>query len=428
MLMRTRKPGLLVAAASILLLTPFSQALADDDAKINVMTQNQYLGADLAPIVSAGDNPDLFNSAVIAALQSISANNYPERVNALAKTIAKKKPHIVALQEMWSFGCIPTSPTIADPCGLFGPAFNDHLTATLAALNEHGANYYEAATVQNLTIVDVGFPVPGIPVFLDLNLDPDIFVTVIDRDVILARGDVMTTPVTYACVWPSQDGCNFDIVASASLGGNPLRIERGFVAVDAVVKGDSYRVVNTHLEVRFPDPENLQSRIVQSIQATELLGTLAYQPGPPGSRLLLLGDINSDPNDPYPSEESGPFLTPYQQFVTGLTFDATQFPLDFNDVWTLQRKQKPGLTCCEAPDLRNETSIHERRVDMIFSESSPDKVKAKVLNTRPKDKTESGLWPSDHAPVVAKLRFDDEDSDDDDSDDKGKGRERGNDD
>ena len=404
---------IVISGAVTFLFTSPDFALADDDdAKIKVMTQNQYLGADLAPIVAAPD-PGAFNSAVIAALQSIAANNYPERVQALAQTIVDKSPHLVALQEMWSFGCTPTSLTIPDPCGLFGPAFNNHLAATLAALNELGGNYSEAATVQNLTIESVGFPVPGVPVFLDLDLQPDIFVTVIDRDVILARGDVMATPVTYACPKPSLDGCNFEFVAGTSIGGVPLNIERGFVAVDAVVKGNAYRFVNTHLEVRFPDPENLLSRIFQSVQATELLGTLAFQPGPPGSRLLVLGDINSDPDDPYPSPESGPFLTPYQQFVTGLTWDGVPLPEAYNDVWTLRRKQAPGLTCCEAPDLRNETSIHERRVDMIFSLSSPDKGKAKVLNTKPEDKTASGLWPSDHATVHAKLKFDDDDSDSD---------------
>lgn len=408
---KTSLNALIVMAGAIaFLFTTPDLALANaDDAKIKVMTQNQFVGANLAPIVAAPD-PGAFNSAVIVALQSIAANNYPERVQALAQTIVDTSPHLVALQEMWSFGCTPTSPTIPDPCGLFGPAFNNHLAATLAALNELGGDYYEAATVQNLTIESVGFPVPGVPVFLDLvDLVPDIFVTVIDRDVILARRDVVATPVTYACPKPSLDGCNFEFVASTSIGGIPLNIERGFVAVDAVVKGNAYRFVNTHLDIRFPDPENLFSRIFQSVQATELLGTLAFQPGPPGSRLLVLGDINSDPDDPYPSAESGPFLTPYQQFVLGLTFDAAPLPAAFNDVWILQRTETPGLTCCEAPDLRNETSIHERRVDMIFSMSSPENVKVKVLNTKPEDKTASGLWPSDHATVHAKLKFDDDD-------------------
>jgi hypothetical protein len=77
----------------------------------------------------------------------------------------------------------------------------------------------------------------------------------------------------------------------------------------------------------------------------------------------------------------------------------------YNDVWTLQRKQKPGLTCCEAADLRNAVSNHDRRVDMIFSLSVPKKVKAKVLNTKRKGKKASGLWPSDHATVTAKIEF-----------------------
>ena len=386
-------------------ISPIAQA--DGDAKIKVMTQNQYLGADLAPIVSATD-PVEFNAAVIGALQWIAANDYPGRVQALAQTIVDEKPHVVALQEVWSFSCIPTSPTIPDPCGLFGPAFNDHLSATLTALDDLGDDYYEAATVQNLTIQSLGFPVPGVPVFLDPDPNPDIFVTVIDRDVILVRGNLAATPVTYACPKPSVDGCNYQFVAGTSVGGVPLNIERGFVGVDVVVKGNAYRVVNTHLEVRFPDPDNLFSRIFQSVQATELLGTLAFQPGPPGSRLLLLGDINSDPNDPYPSAESGPFLTPYQQFVSGITFDGAALPIALNDVWTLRGQQMPGFTCCEAEDLRNETSVHERRVDIIFSESLPEKVKAEVLNTEPEDRTASGLWPSDHASVLAKLQYDDD--------------------
>lgn len=402
------KTVILIAGAVAFALTTSDLALAGSkDAKIKVMTQNQYLGADLAPIVGA-PNASAFNSAVIGALQSIAANDYPERVQALAQTIADKSPHLVALQEVWSFGCTPTSSTIPDPCGLFGPAFNNHLTATLEALDDIGADYYVAATVQNLTIEAFGFPVPGVPVFLDLvDLQPDIFVTVIDRDVILARGDVEATPVAYACTKPSLDGCNFEFVATTNIGDVPLNIERGFVAVDAIVKGNNYRFVNTHLEVRFPDPSDLRSRIFQSIQATELLGYLATQPGPTAGELLLLGDINSDPIDPYPSPESGPFLTPYQQFVSGWTWDGgVKLPVAFNDVWTLQRKQAPGLTCCEAADLRNETSINERRVDVIFSAALPDTVKAKVLNTKPEDKTVSGLWPSDHASVYAKIRYD----------------------
>jgi endonuclease/exonuclease/phosphatase family metal-dependent hydrolase len=382
-------------------------AIAGGVSTVRVMTQNQYLGADLTPIVAAG-NFDEFNDAVITALGEVAANNYPERVQSLAATIAGRSPHLVGLQEMFAFGCTPVSFTIPDPCALFGPAFNDHAAATVAALQGMGADYSAVATVKNLSLDFVfpgpteGFGVPGIPVFLDLDLLPDIFVTVIDRDVILARGDVSATPVTFACAKPSVDGCNFVNVAPIEVAGVPINIERGFVAVDATIKGDAFRFVNTHLEVRFPDPADPLSMGLQALQSTELLSTLTLNPEPAGSRVVLVGDFNSDPGDLPPV----PFFTPYQQIVTGRAIDGTPIAAPFSDTWLLRPQDEPGLTCCEDGDLLNATSEHVRRVDIIFSKSLPDNVNAsKVLNTSPDDKTPSGLWPSDHASVDAMLKF-----------------------
>ena len=71
-------------------------AVAAGNSKVRVMTQNQYLGADLTPIIAAGD-PLEFNAAVIVALGEVAANNYPERVQSLAATIAERSPHLVVL-------------------------------------------------------------------------------------------------------------------------------------------------------------------------------------------------------------------------------------------------------------------------------------------------------------------------------------------
>jgi endonuclease/exonuclease/phosphatase family metal-dependent hydrolase len=396
-----------LATFSALVILSGPPAIAGGISKVRVMTQNQYLGADLTPIVAA-ETPAEFNDAVITALSEVAANNYPERVQSLAATIAGRSPHLVGLQEMFAFGCTPVSLTIPDPCALFGPAFNDHVGATVAALQGMGADYHVAATVQNLSL-DFIFPGPtavfntaGIPVFLDFDPLPDIFVTVIDRDVILARGDVAADPVTFACAKPSVDGCNFVNVAETSVAGIPINIERGFVAVDATIKGDSYRFVNTHLEVRFPDPDNPLSMGLQALQSTELLAALTLNPEPADSRVVLVGDFNSDPND----EPPAPFLTPYAQITSGLAIDGSPVSMAFSDTWLLRAQDRPGLTCCEDGDLLNATSDHDRRVDIIFSKSAPDNVNAsKVLNTSPDDKTASGLWPSDHATVDAMLQF-----------------------
>lgn len=398
------------------LLMSLGHVHADDEDRIKVMTQNQYLGTDLTALVLAGSDPIAFNAALIDVLETIGRNNYPERVQSLARTIADSGADLVGLQEMWALDCTPTSPTIPDPCSLFGPAFNDHLNDTLNALEGIGSDYYLAAQSQNVTVDSVVLSVPGLPVFLDGDSIPDLFVTAVDRDAILARAEVPTNPVAYDCPKVSLDGCNFETVASAIIGGEPLKFERGFVAVDAMVRGNQYRFVNTHLEVRFPDSTDPFSRFIQSVQATELIGLLATQPPAPNTRLLVVGDINSDPDDPHPSETTGSFLTPYQQFVSGVSFQGAPISGSYTDVWTEKYEQRPGPTCCESGDLRNLVSAHDRRIDMIFSADVPDKIHARTLNTEPDDKTASGLWPSDHASVVAELEFDGED--DDDNEDK----------
>jgi endonuclease/exonuclease/phosphatase family metal-dependent hydrolase len=403
----TRTSTIFLTVLTVTTLLYGSTAIAGGNSKVRVMTQNQYLGADLTPIIAAG-SPGEFNAAVITALGEVAANNYPERVQSLAATIAGRSPHLVGLQEMFAFGCTPVSFTIPDPCGLFGPAFNDHAAATVAALQALGADYDEVATVRNLRL-DFVFPgptsvfgVPGIPVFLDLDLLPDIFVTVIDRDVILARSDVATTPVTFTCAKPSDDGCNFVNVAETNVAGIPINIERGFVAVDATIKGDAFRFVNTHLEVRFPDPTDPLSMGLQALQSTELLTALTLNPEPAQSRVVLVGDFNSDPGDMPPA----PFLTPHQQIVSGRAINGLPVSAPYSDTWLLRPQDQPGLTCCEDGDLLNVTSEHSRRVDIIFSKSLPDNVNAsKVLNTSAGDKTPSGLWPSDHASVDAMLMF-----------------------
>jgi len=168
-------------------------------ATIEVMTQNQYLGTDLTPLVTA-TTPAEFNDALISALKQVAANNAPARIAALSDLIIKRKPHLVGLQEVYAFGCLDPYGTGACSDPAVAGAFNDHLALTRAAL--HGT--YEAAAVVN------DFNVPGIPFDLYETGVPA-FVTVLDRDVILRRADVVTSVVDFSgvCTKPSADGCNY---------------------------------------------------------------------------------------------------------------------------------------------------------------------------------------------------------------------------
>ena len=369
---------------------------------ITVMTQNQYLGADLTPIVAA-ESPLEYNLAVLDALSAVAANNAPERVQALADTILEQNAHLVGLQEMFRFDCVESG-TMPDACSLFTAATNDHLQLTLDVV---GDDYYLAGVVNNLTIPDAEFGLPGLPVFLDADLIPDVFIQVLDRDVILARSDVPTTVAALPCLSAkaSEDGCNYSTIAEADALGETISIQRGYVAVDAEVNGQDYRFVNTHLEVQFPAPEQ-DAPLIQAAQATELIATMTLFPPPAGANLIIVGDINSDPLHPVFQTSFGEMAyPPYKQLQMGLNIWGDPLSAPYTDIWPLRPGKPPGHTCCEAADLSNNHSNHDERIDVIFNLQPPVRVKANVLNNDSEDKTASGLWPSDHASVVGKLFY-----------------------
>jgi hypothetical protein len=73
---------------NIFFISILSVAQGISASQIDVMTQNQYLGADLAPVLAAAAanpfDPVAFNSAVVAALKQVAANITVERIDAQA--------------------------------------------------------------------------------------------------------------------------------------------------------------------------------------------------------------------------------------------------------------------------------------------------------------------------------------------------------
>jgi hypothetical protein len=338
------------------------------------MTRNLYLGAELGPVVAA-QTPEAFFAAVQKALTQVAANNFPERATALAAEIVEKKPHLVGLQEVSNF-------TLNEGNG--APPFRDYLADLLSALSAQGADYRVAAVVRNF---NVQLPFGGS------------LLGVTDRDVVLARSDVATTvvPLALSGCRPSMDGCNYQVFASAATPLGTIAIERGFVAVDAVASGSPIRFVDTHLELpaRELDPANPLSSAIQAAQAFELIATLAGFPAPAGSKIVVVGDINSTPQDQIFSVGPYTIVPPYKQLEAIYT-----------DAWTLRPGDPPGFTCCQAEDLLNLDSLLVDRRDVTFTSELPvGMVKVNVVGNDETDKTPSGLWPSDHAGVVTRLEF-----------------------
>ena len=64
-------------------------------------------------------------------------------------------------------------------------------------------------------------------------------------------------------------------------------------------------------------------------------------------------------------------------------------------------------TCCQADDLANEASELNKRIDQIFVKGVAlhpgGTIRTLTVGDKPDDRLSSGLWPSNHAGVVAHL-------------------------
>ena len=382
-------------------------ALADGDT-IKVLTQNLYIGADVFQILDDTQPPPFIAAKIFSDIQK---TDFEQRAEVIAGLIAKKRPHLVGLQEVTLVRTECPSNIVFppnDPSPNATEVFADYLEILLAALEAKGAKYDVVATVEN---VDAELPVSNMPEQL-IDCQASFFdARVTDYDITLKRHDVSAFMLL-----EKNFIANFPVPTPAGT----ILFKRGFTVVDAEFKGREVRFVNTHLE---PDG-NPFGNFFQSAQADELVQTLdglALLPG--GNKpLIVVGDLNSSPDDFFsdcvlpPDPDIGVVvpdgcLTPYGfMSLNGYT-----------DLWTVRDDDdwKPGYTCCQAPLLNNEKSQLSRRIDHVWYRapsipgSEPDQLdeaNAKVLGTRKKkDRTVDGLWSSDHAGVLGILEFDDDD-------------------
>lgn len=334
----------------------------DGDARLVVMTQNVYFGFDVGPIMAAS-SPDEIPILTAQAFQQLLATDFPARAAAIADKIAVARPHLVGLQEVALYRIQSPGDAVLGGAIPAETVLFDHLEILLAALAARGLDYRVAGKIQN---VDAELP-------MIVGTDPLAFddLRLTDFDVVLARPDVSVSNVTAA---------NF--TARAFVPSLGLEIPRGYVALDATVTGRAYRFANTHLEdTPFED--------VQLAQAQELAAALDT-----GTRaVVLVGDFNS----PAPAGGTYAFLG----------------SRGFVDTWTLNAKpgEGEGLTWGHDPDLANEADTLTMRIDFILARPSAGRdparsltaVFAEVWGDDPDERTATGLWPSDHAGVIARF-------------------------
>jgi len=276
-------------------------------------------------------------------------------------------------------------------------ALTDHLQNTIEALR---GKHVVVGKVTNLKIDNIPFWSKG-----DLNGPPDALLSIADRDAILVRAGLPASPVIFSeadcpSLRRSDQGCNYLTAAPLPLTPPfPDALVRGFLAVDVTVQGETYRVFNTHLEQRLLAPSLPLTRLLQVGQAEELVRT-ALGAWDRKKKLIVVGDMNSDPRDRILAPPPDPYPTPYEIFMF----------YGFTDTWLLRPHANPGQTRCQAEDLANRRTELYERIDMIFSLPAPSHVlNMKILGNTMGDKTRppghGGLWPSDHSGLAAKLKY-----------------------
>jgi endonuclease/exonuclease/phosphatase family metal-dependent hydrolase len=373
-------------------------------SQLRVMTLNFYIGADILGVIEPSPCGAL--QSVNNLFEDIMASDPEGRAEAHADLIKKQKPDVVALQEMYRISKQwPSNSYVFSDSGFefanfvlngdgtitFIPDAEDvvfdYLELLLNALTDRGLQY---EVVWDALACESDFEFPS------WDLDPDLGcfpasgalplptdIRAQDRDVILVRSGVSYDNGT----WDNYDNLLPFTIPTDTGTDVKIIVVRGFGAADITYQGRTYRVVNTHLEVDDQSAPNSPINLIQAAQALELIDELAFETLP----LVVAGDFNSSPD---PADVT----IAYELIVAA----------GYEDIWT-QFDGRPGNTCCQASDLMNFKSELFKRIDLIFLRATGDAELLPspmwVTGDRQGDKTDSGLWPSDHANVSATIKI-----------------------
>jgi endonuclease/exonuclease/phosphatase family metal-dependent hydrolase len=386
----SRTATLLAAAALAFALLPALAPAKGGGAKpkeVNVMTRNLYLGADLAPAIGAS-GLTAFTEATGQILREVTANSFPTRAKGLAEEILKKKPDLIGLQEvaLWRTG--PPSLEVFLNSGAKPTAETvryDYLTELLAQLNKgkgkggKGKPQYRVAVSQDEFDFEAPANENGVPGDGPNGAIPNAEINgrLTMRDVILVRNGAGVT-------FKHPQAGHFANLLQVTVSGVNLSVTRGWVAIDAKVRGSKlFRFVDTHLEAF--DPAT-QVPSIRSLQAGELVA-----PGGPATTslpVILLGDLNSDDDTVEPGDQ--------QAYRTLLAAGMRE------------RSTNKPLGCCLNSSLLavgagGSVADFNHQVDHVMTRD-PKEIKLKASSVTGRQPVH-GFWDSDHAGLFSSLTF-----------------------
>jgi endonuclease/exonuclease/phosphatase family metal-dependent hydrolase len=326
---------------TLLSLAP-APASADDGHRLRVMTQNLYVGSFFQEL-NAAKTPSEIIAAATLTYQHILATRPAERAVVIADEIASLRPDFVGLEQaaILRTGTAPPATTVTF----------DLLQSLLQELAARGVRY-ETVAVK-----------PGLDAEAPTALGFNVRLTL--RDALIVRADLLEQ----GQVKLSNLQIRQYIAASTDT--------EGYSSIDVTWRGRQFRFVTTHFA--------LVSLAVP--QALELVQTAANTTLP----VVLVCDCNANPDNP-----ADPIFQNYPAYL--LLKNA-----GFVDVFRTARPSDPGFTFGQAENLLNVISTMSHRIDLVQFRGPFTVEDVQVVGASPADRTRLGLWPSDHAGVVATL-------------------------
>ena len=277
--------GLLTSLiASILAISSANSA----EPTVTVMSRNIYLGADVGVALELIPN---MPAAAQFMWDQVNKNDFSKRSVALAKEIQSYKPDVIGLQEATIWYCKKNA--WSKKTEVFN--FTDQLLQAL------GGDYV-LASKDGTTAFNPGYSINPIP-FVTMVKDPERFQKLFGQDKAACGfqiGDALVIKKTIANQVIKVGNTEYE--ASYSIVPTLMTIYRGYTWADINIAGIPTRFITTHLESIWD--ENKVPNAAK--QATQLINDVKETKMP----LVIIGDFNSDPRDPRPSNAANPGLQP----------------------------------------------------------------------------------------------------------------------
>jgi endonuclease/exonuclease/phosphatase family metal-dependent hydrolase len=353
--------ALACALTLILVLAPTALAEAAQRKKpvdVTVMTRNIYLGGDIFRPIGSADRAEFERRAGELWAEVQGTDFVGTRAALLAREIERTKPDLIGLQEvaLWRRGPDGVKDGATTPATQVVYDFLRTFRRRLARLNLRYAMAVKQREADIEAPIDAGY---------------DVRLTMHDVILVRKRKGLRVTRRL-------KDNYETNIPVPTPVG--TLTSTRGWTAVDARFRGKRFRFVNTHLEA-FGDAQ-------REDQARELVA-----PGGPlrGKRqYVVVGDFNSDPRGR--ESPSGAF-----DVLAGF---------GLRDTWR-RGAFGPGFSCCLNQSNARDTNANgfDHRIDLILAKPKLRAIRGEVVGDELGDRAANGLWPSDHAGVVTRLRL-----------------------